>query len=107
MALWQMEMQWEFSEDMGNRQIARNWQARRREMARAGLKRLVALVEAKDTERAAGPLPLHKGVYTDPVRFEVERAKLFLASPLSPGFPAIFPMREICSCLMPQARRSS
>jgi phenylpropionate dioxygenase-like ring-hydroxylating dioxygenase large terminal subunit len=91
MALWQMEMQWEFSEDMGNRQIARNWQARRREMARTGLKRLVALVEAKDTERAAGPLPLHKGVYTDPVRFEVERAKLFFSQPIVAGLSGDIP----------------
>jgi len=78
---------------MGDRdpQLAPDWQARRREMARAGLKRLVALVEAKDTERAVGPLPLHKGVYTDPVRFEAEREKLFLGQPIVVGLSGDIP----------------
>ncbi|MFM2411316.1 MAG: hypothetical protein RL481_2144 [Pseudomonadota bacterium] len=34
MALWRMEIRWEFCEDMGDRdpQIARDWQARRCEL---------------------------------------------------------------------------
>jgi carnitine monooxygenase subunit len=69
----------------------RDWQSQRKEMARAGLKRLVALVAAKDTERAAGPLPLHKGVYIDPARFEAERQKLFLGQPIVAGLSGDIP----------------
>ena len=50
-----------------------DWQERRREMARVGLRRMVELVGAKQTDRADGPLPLHKRVYTDEARFAAER----------------------------------
>ncbi|WP_397594119.1 SRPBCC family protein [Sphingorhabdus sp.] len=66
-------------------EIAVDWQTRRREMARNGLRRMVELVAAKETDRAAGPLPLHKGVYIDEERFEAERQKLFLAQPVVAG----------------------
>lgn len=72
-------------------QIGTDWSARRHEMAHAGLKRMVELVAAKETERAPGPLPLHKGVYIDPVRFEAEREKLFLGQPIVAGLSGDIP----------------
>ena len=72
-------------------QIRIDWSARRHEMAHAGLKRMVELVAAKTTERAPGPLPLHKGIYIDPVRFEAEREKLFLGQPIVAGLSGDIP----------------
>ena len=54
-------------------------------MARDTVRRMVSLVEAKSTDRAAGPLPLHKSVYTDPARLDAEREKLFLGQPIVAG----------------------
>jgi carnitine monooxygenase subunit len=71
--------------------IAVDWQAKRRDMARAGLRRMVELVGAKQTDRAAGPLPLHKGIYVDPARFEAEREKLFLGEPVVAGLSGDIP----------------
>jgi carnitine monooxygenase subunit len=68
-----------------------DWQARRREMARDALRRMAELVGAKDTDRAPGPLPLHKGVYTDETRFEAEREKLFLGQPIVAGLSGDIP----------------
>ncbi|MEY4056276.1 MAG: hypothetical protein RL519_1611 [Pseudomonadota bacterium] len=72
-------------------QIGNDWSARRREMAHAGLKRLVDLVGAGETERAPGPLPLHKDIYIDPARFEAEREKLFLGQPIVAGLSGDIP----------------
>ena len=72
-------------------QIGKDWRAKRRHMARAGLKRMVSLVERRDTERAEGPLPLNKGVYIDPVRFEAERQNLFLGQPIVAGLSGDIP----------------
>jgi carnitine monooxygenase subunit len=72
-------------------QIGTDWSARRREMAHAGLKRMVALVGAGETERAPGPLPLHKDIYIDPVRFAAEREKLFLGQPIVAGLSGDVP----------------
>jgi len=72
-------------------EIAVDWQTRRREMARNGLRRMVELVAAKETDRAAGPLPLHKDVYIDEERFEAERQKLFLAQPVVAGLSGDVP----------------
>jgi phenylpropionate dioxygenase-like ring-hydroxylating dioxygenase large terminal subunit len=72
-------------------QIAYDWQAKRNEMARTGLRRMVELVAAKDTDRAAGPLPLHKAVYIDPARFEAEHQKLFLGQPVVAGLSGDVP----------------
>jgi carnitine monooxygenase subunit len=72
-------------------QIGKDWHAKRRQMARVGLKRMVPLVERRDTERAEGPLPLHKGVYIDPARFEAERQKLFLGQPIVAGLTGDIP----------------
>jgi carnitine monooxygenase subunit len=69
-------------------QIKPNHAARRRAMARESQRRMVALVSAGETDRAAGPLPLHKGVYIDPVRFEAERTTLFLGEPIVAGLSA-------------------
>lgn len=68
-----------------------DWQARRREMARNGLRRMVALVGAKETDRADAPLPLHKSVYTDEQRFAAEREKLFLGQPVVAGLSGDIP----------------
>jgi carnitine monooxygenase subunit len=68
-----------------------DWQARRRDMARHALRRMVELVAAKDTDRAAAPLPLHKGVYTDQIRFAAEREKLFLGEPIVAGLSGDVP----------------
>lgn len=63
----------------------------RSEMARAALRRMVALVEARDTERADGPLPLHKSIYIDENRFAAEREKLFLGQPIVAGLSGDIP----------------
>ncbi len=63
----------------------------RRTMARAQLRKMVGLVAARDTDRASGPLPLHKGVYIDPVRFEAERRDLFLGQPVVAGLTGDVP----------------
>lgn len=65
--------------------------AQRRAMAEAARRRMVALVAAGETERAPGPLPLHKGIYIDPVRFEAERQKLFLGQPIVAGLAGDIP----------------
>jgi carnitine monooxygenase subunit len=65
--------------------------AARRAMARAQLHKMVALVAAKDTDRAPRPLPLHKGVYTDEARFAAETKHLFLSQPLVAGLSADIP----------------
>jgi carnitine monooxygenase subunit len=69
-------------------QIKPNYAAQRRVMARESQRRMVALVGAGETDRANGPLPLHKGVYIDPDRFEAERTKLFLREPIVAGLSA-------------------
>jgi carnitine monooxygenase subunit len=69
-------------------QIKPNYAAQRRAMARESQRRMVALVGAGETDRANGPLPLHKGVYIDPERFEAERIKLFLGEPIVAGLSA-------------------
>jgi carnitine monooxygenase subunit len=66
-------------------QIKPNHAGRRKAMARESLRRMVALVGARETDRAERPLLLHKGIYTDPERFEAERIKLFLAEPIVVG----------------------
>ncbi len=72
-------------------QIASGPRATRREMARSQLRKMVALVAAKATDRADAPLPLHKGVYIDPVRFEAERQALFLGTPVVAGLSGDVP----------------
>ena len=70
------------------RAAARDW---RRVKARAQLRRMVELVAAKATDRAEAPLPLDKGVYTDPLRFEAERQALFLGTPVVAGLSGDVP----------------
>ncbi len=72
-------------------EIASGPRAARRTMAREQLRKLVAMVAAKNTDRAAAALPLHKGVYTDPVRFEAERQALFLGQPVVAGLSGDVP----------------
>lgn len=54
-------------------------------LARESLRYMVSLVARKTTTLAEAPLPLHKGVYTDPRRFEAERTQLFLGQPIVAG----------------------
>jgi carnitine monooxygenase subunit len=68
-----------------------DWPSTRRDMARATLRKMVSLVENHATDRSPGPLPLHKGVYIDPVRFEAEREKLFLGQPIVAGLSGDIP----------------
>jgi carnitine monooxygenase subunit len=68
-----------------------DWPSTRRDMARATLRKMVSLVENHATDRSPGPLPLHKGVYIDPVRFEAEREKLFLGQPIVVGLSGDIP----------------
>lgn len=63
----------------------------RRSEARRILRRAVALVAGKTTDRAPSPMPLPKGVYTDPGRFEAERANIFLSEPLVAGLSGDIP----------------
>lgn len=63
----------------------------RRSEARRILRRAVALVAGKTTDRAPAPMPLPKTVYTDPERFEAERAKIFLSEPLVAGLSGDIP----------------
>ena len=77
--------------DIAPHDIEPSWQSRREAMARAGLRRFVALVERRETDRADSPLPLHKGVYTDPARFEAERMTLFLGEPIVAGLSGDIP----------------
>lgn len=64
---------------------AQHWQTKRQSMARETQRRMVSLVANNSTDRAAGPLPLHKSVYIDEARFEAEREKLFLGQPIVAG----------------------
>ncbi len=68
-----------------------DWQTRRQSMARETLRRMVSLVESRETDRASGPLPLHKGVYIDPTRFAAEREMLFLGQPIVVGLSGDIP----------------
>ncbi len=63
----------------------------RQSMARAAQRRMVDVVAARQTEAAAAPLPLAKGIYTDANRFEAERQKLFLGQPIVAGLSGDIP----------------
>lgn len=71
--------------------IATDWARRRRDMARASLRRMVDLVAAKATDRADSPLALHKGVYIDEARFAAEQQHLFLGQPIVAGLSGDIP----------------
>lgn len=62
-----------------------DWAATRAFSARQTLRRMVKLVATRTTELADAPLPLPKGVYTDPSRFAAERKHLFLGQPIVAG----------------------
>lgn len=68
-----------------------DWPVRRREMARACLRRMVELIGTNETDRAGGPLPLPKDVYIDEERFAAEREKLFLGQPIVAGLSGDLP----------------
>ena len=71
--------------------ISEDWQAVRQDMARETLRRMVSLIENRTTDHAAGPLPLHKSVYTGAARFEAEREQLFLGQPVVAGLSGDVP----------------
>lgn len=62
-----------------------DWAAARAAAARGTLRRMVANVAGSTTDLADAPMPLPKGVYIDPVRFEAERQHLFLGQPVVAG----------------------
>ena len=71
--------------------LQRDWAAARSTAARATLRRMVAHAAARTTDLAPEPLPLDKGVYTDPARFEAERQHLFLGEPIVAGLSGDIP----------------
>lgn len=71
--------------------ITPDWAARRKDVARETMARMVAHVGAKTTDMAPAPMPLPKEVYIDPVRFEAEREKLFLGTPVVAGLSCDIP----------------
>lgn len=71
--------------------LATSFARQRQEMARAALRHMVELVATKSTDRAPGPLPLHKGVYTDEARLAAEREQLFLGQPVVAGLSGDVP----------------
>jgi phenylpropionate dioxygenase-like ring-hydroxylating dioxygenase large terminal subunit len=71
--------------------IQPDWAAARSAAARATLRRMVAHAAARTTDLAPEPLPLDKGVYTDPERFEAERRHLFLGQPIVAGLSGDIP----------------
>ncbi len=72
-------------------QIISSHAARRAEMAREGQRQMVDLVADMRSDMADAPLPLHKGVYMDPARFEAERQTLFLGEPIVAGLSGDIP----------------
>lgn len=73
------------------KEASHDWQAVRYDLARAELRQMVDMVAARETERADGPLPLHKGVYIDEARFAAEREHLFLGQPIIAGLSGDIP----------------
>jgi carnitine monooxygenase subunit len=69
----------------------KDWAAARAGAARQTLRRMVKNVADKTTDLAPGPMPLDKGVYIDPVRFEAERQHLFLGQPIVAGLTGDIP----------------
>jgi carnitine monooxygenase subunit len=63
----------------------------RKTMARGQLRRMVEAVGNGQGDRAAGPLPLHKGVYIDETWFAAEREHLFLGQPIVAGLSGDIP----------------
>lgn len=72
-------------------QFAQDPAVRRAAMARVNQRRMAGCVVAKRGDLAPGPLPLHKGVYIDPARFEAERRDLFLGQPMVAGLTGDIP----------------
>lgn len=69
----------------------KDWASARARAARNTLRRMVANVTAKFTDLAPAPMPLDKGVYIDPERFEAERRQLFLGQPVVAGLGGDIP----------------
>jgi phenylpropionate dioxygenase-like ring-hydroxylating dioxygenase large terminal subunit len=74
-----------------NRREPADWARIRRENARAGLRRQVAIIAENRTDRAAAPLPLHKSVYTGVARNAAEMERLFRSEPLVAGLSGDIP----------------
>lgn len=68
-----------------------DWTATRALHAREILRHMIGLVSDKTTDLAPGPMPLPKGAYVDPARFEAERQKLFLGQPIVAGLTGDIP----------------
>jgi phenylpropionate dioxygenase-like ring-hydroxylating dioxygenase large terminal subunit len=68
-----------------------DWATTRALSAADILRRMVAHAEGGTTDLADAPMPLPKGAYTDPDRFEAERTKLFLGQPIVAGLTGDVP----------------
>lgn len=78
-------------------QIAsRDWFAVRKRNARAGLRKLVAIVAENRTDRAEAPLPLHKSIYTGEARHAAEMRHIFHSEPLVAGLSGDIPNPGDC-----------
>ena len=69
-----------------------NWAERQRHTLRSLQRRLVEHISAgRGTDLAEAPMPNAAEVYTDPLRYEAERQKLFLEMPLVAGLSGDIP----------------
>ncbi|SEH15284.1 Phenylpropionate dioxygenase, large terminal subunit [Sphingopyxis sp. YR583] len=68
-----------------------DWFAVRKRNARAGLRKLVAIVSENRTDRAEGPLPLHKSIYMGEARHAAEMEHIFRNEPIVVGLSGDIP----------------
>ena len=68
-----------------------DWFAVRKRNARAGLRKLVEIVSESRTDRAEGPLPLHKSVYMGEARHAAEMEHIFRNEPIVAGLSGDIP----------------
>lgn len=68
-----------------------DWFAVRKRNARAGLRKLVAIVAENRTDRAEAPLPLHKSIYMSEARNAAEMEHIFRNEPIVAGLSGDIP----------------
>ena len=68
-----------------------DWFAVRKRNARAGLRKLVAIVAENRTDRAEAPLPLHKSIYMSEARNAAEMEHIFRGEPIVVGLSGDIP----------------
>ena len=70
-----------------------DWFAVRKRNARAGLRKLVSIIAENRTDRAEGPLPLHKSVYMSDARNAAEMEHIFRNEPIVAGLSGDIPFQ--------------